>query len=197
MRVFGRILTTGLLALFIAGIALTADQISPGPVSRVELAGGDAAQIEPQAALNQASGSRATYDCALKVYMVEQESRWKDATGKRFENALLSFAFDTTLSLAYEETFSQTKTYDISATGWVVNTPDSIFVREDNMKAIAVLFNSAVSGVGDSDPYAPVAPFNIHYVDASAAAMSGSPGWDTAVGTSTHTMFVEEASTHT
>jgi hypothetical protein len=200
MKEFGRILTVGFLVLYIAGIALTANEGRPENATRVFLDAGDQA-FSQQVTLAKAGGnSRALYNCALKVFMVERESRWKDSNGQRFGNGFMSYAFDTTLSLAYQETYQETKIYDIGWTGWVVNNPDSIFVNQDNMKAIAVLYNAEASGTGISDPYydhPQGSPFTIHYVDACAGATHGNPGYDTAYGNSTHTVFIEEASTHT
>ncbi len=143
---------------------------------------------------------RDNYNCNLKVYMVEKESRWKDYTNYyHYERGFLDFAFDTLLSLPYHQTYQQTKIWDARAAGWAGDA-DSTYIRENNMMAIAVLFNSESDGVNHSDPYyddPQGAPFTIYPVDASAEAMSGVPGYDTAYGSSTHTVFIEEGTEHT
>jgi len=139
----------------------------------------------------------APYGCNLKVYMVEIESRYKDNTNYyHYDFGFLDFALDTMLNLGYQETFQQTKTWDARAAGFA-SDKDSIYVTPENMMAIAVLFNNEVAGVNYSDPVyyfdSLGAPFDIHNVDACAAATDGNPGYDTAYGSTTHTVFVEDA----
>ncbi len=189
MKVFGRILPLVILAIFIAGIALTANEADRGPISRVFRDAGDMTPAEPPILSESKSGSRVNYDCRLKVFMAEKVGRWNDNSGKPFDHNLLSFAFDTTLSLAYQETYQETKIWN--AGGFA----NAVYTADTNMMAIAALYNSEVSGVGDSDPYAPVAAFNIHLTDACATAIDGHPGSDTAYGIYTHTVLVEDAST--
>lgn len=189
MRVFGRILAMGILALITAGIAFTATQVDPGNFSRIDRISGDEVYLEPAAPSKMGADSRANYNCDLRVFMCEKVGRWNDDTGKPFDNNFLSFAFDTTLSLEYLETYQETKIWNAGGFAHASWTTDT------NMIAIAALYNSEVSGQGDSDPYAPVAAFNIHLTDACAMAEDGHPGWDTAIGSSTHTVFIEDAST--
>jgi hypothetical protein len=200
MKMFGRILAVGILAIFITGIALTADQDGRDKVSRVVRDAGEEILAQPVAPVNSGDDSRARYDCDLRVFMVEQESRWKDSQQKRYGNGFISFAFDTSLSLAYQETYQETKVYDLGITGFVINNPDSIWVNQYNMKAIAVVYNAESGGTGISDPYydhPQGSPFTIHTGDACAAATDGNPGSNIAVGNSTHTVFIEEGTSHT
>jgi hypothetical protein len=150
--------------------------------------------------LTLSADSRGNYNGNLKVYMVEKESRWKDYTNYyHYERGFLDFAFDTVLSLPYHQTYQQTKIWDARAAGWASDA-DSVYIRENNMMAIAVLFNSESDGINHSDPYyddPEGAPFTIYPVDASAEATPGLPGYDTAYGSSTHTVFIEEGTEHT
>lgn len=199
MRIFGRILTLGVLAIFIGGIALTADEAGRDLATRLARDTGDESPAIA-APVNAENQSRAVYNCDLRVFMVEKESRYKDSQGKPYGNGLISFAFDTSLSLAYQETYQETKLYDLGITGFVINNPDSIFVNQDNMKAIAAVYNSEYGGTGISDPYyndPQGAPFTIHFADACAGATHGNPGADVADGNTTHTVFIEEGTTHT
>lgn len=136
------------------------------------------------------SGLKSTY--RLKVYIVEPEGRWLDNSGGYyFDFGFLDFLHDTTLSLDYLETFQQTKTWHPSNHGYVDTT-----VHQDNIMAIAVVFDTASSGTGYSNPSGqPLLPFRIRHVEAAAAATPGQPGYDTAKAGSTHTVFIEEGST--
>jgi len=200
MRKYSILWGTLFLALIVAGVALTAGKILPDNASRFSE---DNAAVVISPVEDQSSPEtriHPPYSGDLRVFMCEITSRWKSSDGQNYGNGFLSFAFDTTLSLEYLETYQETKVYDISWTGWVANNPDSIFVREDNMKAIAVLYNSESSGTGISDPYyedPQGRPFAIHCVDACASATHGNPGWDTAYGDYTHTVFIEESTSHT
>jgi hypothetical protein len=93
--------------------------------------------------------------------------------------------------MAYLETFQQTKIWNAQAEGWL----DTLWVTQDNMMAIAVLFNSENGGTGNSDPYEGTRPFTIHLVDASAAATHGNPGSNLAINGTTHTAFIDEGTT--
>jgi len=173
MKVFGRILAVGVLAIFISGMALTADDAGRDLATRLERITGNEAPAPPTAPANSGDKSRALYNCELKVFMVEMESRYKDSQQKRYGNGFISFAIDTSVSLAYQETCEVTKIYDLGITGFVINNPDSIWVNQTNMKAIAVVYNSESGGTGISDPYyndPQGAPFTIHFADACAGA---------------------------
>lgn len=201
MKRFGKCLAWCIPAFFIVGIVLATDSPRPENMTVIERVVGENIVADPAGDLNATAGFDVPYSCNLKVYMVEIESRYKDNTNYyRYDYGLLDFAFDTVLNLGYEETFQQTKIWDAKAAGFASNA-DSIFVTQENMMAIAVVFNEVPDGVNYSDPwrdYHPLgAPFDIHNVDACAAATHGSPGYDTAYGSSTHTVFVEEGTAYT
>lgn len=193
--------------ILMSGIAVTAgdsvDRDLISPVSPPELRvspQGEAAGTVPDYSLSVMAdkSGRANYNCVLKVYIAEQVSRWKDNTNYyHYEFGFLDFAVDTALSLGYLETYQTTKIWDGAAGGYA-GTSDSgfYFLREDNIMAIAAVFNSENGGIGHSDPPSGY-PFTIHTVDACAAATPGNPGYDTAYGAFTHTVFVEEGTSHT
>jgi hypothetical protein len=197
MRARAKLLIIGILVLFIAGTTLTADQPRPELVTPVFPHGKTETPIIPSALTNFESEANANYNCNLKVYMVEQESRWTDYTNYyHYDYGFLDFSFDTALSLAYLETYQETKIWDAQAAGWA----NATYVTQQNMMAIAVMFNSEIDGTGISDPLyenPDGRPFDIHLVDACASATHGHPGWDTAIGTSTHTVFIEESTSPT
>jgi hypothetical protein len=133
----------------------------------------------------QDKSGRADYNCFLRVYVVEPVSRWKDNTNfYHFDFGFLGFAHDTTLSLAYQETYQETKTFDSLTSGYGFT--------EDNIMAIAVLFNADDYHTAYSDPPSG-SSFTAYHVDAAAAATPGVPGYDTAYGVYTHTVFIDEA----
>lgn len=197
MRAPGIYVTVCISIFLIAGIALTTDKAGLQKADRTFDQANN--EISPKS-LTSSGSANANYVCNLKVYMLEKESRWLDYTQYyHYENGFLDFSFDTILSLGYLETYQETKIWDARAAGFA-NNADSTYVRQDNMMAIAVLFNPENGGTGYSDPYfdhPEGAPFTINYVDACASATHGSPGWDTAYGLSTHTAFIEEGTEHT
>jgi len=201
MKRFGKYLAWCLPGFFIVGMVLAADGPRPEKMTVIERAVGENIAVDPADNVNSTAGINTPYSCNLKVYMTEIESRYKDNTNYyHYDYGLLAFAFDTVLNLGFDETFQQTKIWDAKAAGFA-NNGDSIYVTQENMMAIAVLFNSEDGGTGYSDPsrtYDPLGgPYTIHDVDACAAATHGHPGYDTAYGTSTHTVFVEEGTTYT
>jgi len=134
----------------------------------------------------QAATSRANYDCWLRVYIIEPDSRWRDYYGIPFQNTLIDFGLDTTLSLAYQETYQTTRSW---------TSPLGIGdITSDNIKVVAGIFTQEDGGTGQSDTGTSTQnPFTIHTADAAAAATPGHPGYDTAYGTYTHTVLIEEA----
>jgi len=201
MKRFMHYLAWCIPAFFIVGIVLAVDNPRPQNMTVIDRAVGEDYMAEPAGSLNTINGADMPYSCNLKVYMVEQESRYMDNTYYyHYDFGLLDFAFDTVLNLTYEETFQQTKIWDARAAGFIRNA-DSAYVTQENMMAIAVLFNSEDGGTGLSDPWfeyhAQGAPYTVHNVDACAAATDGNPGYDTAYGSTTHTVFVEEGTAYT
>jgi len=83
------------------------------------------------------------------------------------------------ISLTYTDTLSDAVTW--TGSGLAAN----------NIMVIGVVL-SGKDNQGWSDPSGPDCPFTAHYVDATASATPGQPGLDTASGSYTHTVFVEE-----
>lgn len=115
----------------------------------------------------------------LRIYIVEPTSRYIDYSGTPYGFGFLGFAANQMITLNYTDTLSDAVTY--TDTG----------MTADNIMAIAVLFNGK-DEVGYSDPSQPDCPFVAHYVDATASAIPGQDGTDTASGAYTHTVFLEE-----
>lgn len=141
---------------------------------------------EPMAVPSAAPLSRGNHNCDLRVYIVEPVSRWKDYSNTNYEFGFLDFGMDTSLSLAYQETFQTTRAW---------HSPLGIGdVASDNIMVIAAIFSQEDGGTNYSDTL-PVQgyPFTIHTADAAATATPGNPGWDTAYGGFTHTVFIEKA----
>jgi hypothetical protein len=141
----------------------------------------------PAPAIAQKSAqSRANYNCWLRVYIMEPVSRWKDYNNKPYENTLINFGLDTALSLAYQETYQTTRTWE-----------SPLFIGDvssDNIKVAAGVFTQEPGGSGQSDTVGgTMYPFTIHTADAAAAATPGNPGYDTAYGGYTHTVLIEKA----
>jgi hypothetical protein len=159
-----------------------------GPVSKVQtsdLPGVEQILLPSTAALAEKS-ARVNYNAYLRVFIVELTSiKYHDANGVPYDFAFRDFGLDTLLSLPYLGTFQTTKTWHPS---------DSVL--ENNVMVIAVLFNAENCGTGYSDPPYGL-PFTIHFADAAAQATPGHPGYDTAFGTYTHTVFLEEATSET
>jgi len=130
--------------------------------------------------------ARSNYNAFLRVYIVELTSLvYFDNNGLPYDFALVDFGLDTLVSVPYLDTHQITKTVHHNG-----------IVAENNIGVIAVLFNAASGGTNYSDPPTG-APFTIHYVDAAAKATPGHPGFDTAYGAYTHTVFLEEATSMT
>jgi len=138
------------------------------------------------------AGDRDMYTGMIRVYVAEIEGRWRDEDGLPFHNAFLSFALEESVFL--NET--ATLTWDIEWDGHDYADADGYTyadLREENVKVIAAVFNSA-GYPGYSDPPSG-AEFTVHEVDASAAATSGTTGYNEVTEDFTHTVFVEDGST--
>ena len=186
-----KLLLTCILTLAAGGLLSAADRVDvpelQTPLSQIAtpVANITASSGEQVLAPLQSTSSRVNYNCWLRVFVVEPHSRWTDNTGYyHYDFGFLDFGLDTSLSLAYQESFESTR-------NWTCPTGLGS-ISEDNIMVIAVLFNKESSGVNYSDPPSGAA-FNIYGADAAASATPGVPGYDTAYGNSTHTVFLEEA----
>lgn len=117
------------------------------------------------------------YKGYLRVYIVEEESRWKMDNRQRYHNALFDIAFNDQIFVRYLETYEDT----ISWSG---------DIEENNVIVMAALF-SPDSFTNYADP--PFnRPFDAHLVDAAAGATPGNTGTNTVNEDFTHTVFVEK-----
>ena len=124
----------------------------------------------------------------VRLYVVEPIARWKDYNGKGYHFGFLDFALDSSIVLPDLSRYHQSLTWDASSAGWSN-------VTEDNIMVIATIFNSE-SHQAYSDPPSGN-PFWAYYVDATAAAEAGSVDSNNTTPSSTHTVFVEEATRST
>ncbi len=186
-----KLLLTCILMLTAGGMLYAADRVDvPTPQAPIlqSVTPVENIDVSPETATTTAvksADSRANYNCWLRVYMVEPKSRWTDYSNYYYYDfGFLDFGLDTALSLPYQGTYQTTRTWTPPV---AVGTIDS-----SNIMVMAALFNQEDGGTNYSNP--PSAdPFTIHAANAAAAAIPGVPGYDTAFGPSTHTVFVEEA----
>jgi hypothetical protein len=186
-----RLLLTCILTLAAGGLLLAADRVdvpipqTPGASMVTPVDGSDISTTEQILAPATSPSSRANYDCRLRVFVVEPTSRWTDYTGYyHYEFGFLDFGIDTAMSLAYQQTYQTNRNW---------TCPSGLgSIDGDNIMVIAMLYSQENGGTNYSNPPSSN-PFTIHVVDAAAAAIPGVPGYDTAFGGSTHTVFIEEA----
>jgi hypothetical protein len=124
------------------------------------------------------------YEGTLRIYIVEPISRWNNHDNEPYYYGFLDFAFNDAISMNYQETYTNSITWD----GFTAGYGD---IQENNIMVIATLFNPEIH-IGYS--YPPMkSPFEAHYVDACTAATPGKSGSNTVDEEFTHTVFVEEA----
>jgi hypothetical protein len=137
------------------------------------------------------SGDRDVYTGMIRVYVTET-GRWKDEDNKPFHHAFLAFALEEYVFV--DET--QTLTWDLEWNGNDYEDAEGQNfgdLREENVKVIAAVFNSA-GYPGYSDPPSG-AEFVVHEVDASAGAIPGATGYNEVTEDFTHSVLVEDGST--
>ncbi|UCD17928.1 MAG: hypothetical protein JSV44_03210 [Candidatus Zixiibacteriota bacterium] len=137
----------------------------------------------PQPVAEQAN--RGDYQGRLRIYVVEQVStHYFDYYSQPYEFCFMDFAYNMPITLAYQETFTDTVTWSGEGTEY-----DDI--TEGNIMVMAVMFNSEAHR-SYSDPPDQF-PFDAYYVDATAAATT-TEQWSNATTEPgfTHTVFVEE-----
>ncbi|MFQ6009319.1 MAG: hypothetical protein ACE5K8_10270, partial [Candidatus Zixiibacteriota bacterium] len=121
----------------------------------------------------------------VRLYVVEPTARWKDNNNQGYHFGFLDFALDSAIVLPDGSRYHRSLTWDASTAGWTG-------VTEGNIMVIATIFNSQEYETGYSDPpYG--SPFTAYYVDATAAAAVGEADSNNTTPSSTHTVFVEEA----
>lgn len=125
----------------------------------------------------------ADFSGSLRLYVVEPDSRWNDCDGYPYHNALLDIPLDTAIALTTGDRFVRSRIWDAPAAGYTVT--------ESNIMVIAVLFVDTFVTNYSNPPYQN--PFPAFYADAAAYAVPGSCDSNNTTGNSTHTVFVEEA----
>ena len=136
----------------------------------------------------QSLGTDAHYfDCLVRVFVVEPVSRYDDNVNFDFQFGLLDIALDQAVTLENENPYTNSFVWDGSAAGFGD-------ITEGNVMVIAVV-STADSYTGYFDP--PVnGPFDVHDVQATAAAYPGGTGTEDASGSYTHTVFLIEGTQH-
>jgi thiol-disulfide isomerase/thioredoxin len=119
----------------------------------------------------------------LKIYMVEPTSRWDTNDNEPYHFGFLDFAFDGKIDI------SDTFTKNIF---WNPSWDQSWDVDEDNIMAIAVLFNED-SEIRHSIPDTQERQFDAYFADAAAGATADTSGYNKVTDDFTHTVFVEKA----
>jgi hypothetical protein len=190
-----KLLLACILTLTAGGMLHAADRVdvpnlqSPSSLSVTPVDNIDLSPGAPAAALVKSADLRANYNCWLRVYIVEPESRWADNTSYyHYEFGFLDFGIDTALSIPYLGSYETTRSWTCPI--------GLVSIDSSNIMVMAVLFNQEDGGTNYSDPPTG-SPFTIHTSDAAASAIPGVPGYDTAYGGNTHTVFVEEATATT
>ncbi|MFH2056604.1 MAG: hypothetical protein ABIJ61_11645 [bacterium] len=125
-----------------------------------------------------------SYSYELRVYVVEDSSRWKDDTNRPYDFGFLAFAVDQDVELTYTDTFTTSAVFDGSQYGYGT-------IVEPNISVIAVVFDSEWSWA-NAYPGHSGYQFQSHRVQTSAKAKSGETGYDNHSGGYSHTVFIEE-----
>jgi hypothetical protein len=135
-------------------------------------------------AAEQSLGTDAHYfDCLVRVFVVEPTSRYLDHDNFNFGYGVLDIPIDESVTLENEVPYTHGVTWDGAAAGFGD-------ITEGNIMVIAVV-STADSYTGYSDPPSN-GPFDVHEVQASAAALPGETGTEDANGGYTHTVFMVE-----
>jgi hypothetical protein len=123
------------------------------------------------------------YEGYLRIYIVEPESRWDNFDGEPYHYGFLDFAFNDTISINYQETYSDTIIWGGSQAGFSD-------LEEDNIMVIATIFNPEISRGYARPPTG--GKFETHFVDATAGVKPGETNSNIVNENYTHTVFVEE-----
>ena len=134
-------------------------------------------------------GDKGDYSCRLRIYVVEPFSRFVDASAAHYDFGFLDFMYNSEITLAYQESLTDTVTWDASGT-------DFDDITEGNIMAIAVAFSNEGQRSFSVPPDS--FPFDAFYVEATAAATT-TEQWSNATSEPgfTHTVFVEEGTSQT
>lgn len=127
-----------------------------------------------------------SYNGYLRLYIVEPTSRYKDYYNTAYSYGLLDFAFNGPISISYTDTLTKSITWD--GTAYAPLTESNIMVQ-------AVVLNGQAHQAY-SYPAGPSGPFNAYWVEAAAQAIPGETSEDSATGSYTHNVFLDEGSQH-
>jgi len=124
----------------------------------------------------------------VRLFVTESTARWKDYNNNPYHFGFLDFALDSAITLPDQSRFHRVAYWDCTSAGWSG-------VTENNVTVIAAVYNSEPH-LAYSDPPTG-APFSAYYTDATAAAQPGTADSNNTDPSSSHTVFVLEASTTT
>ncbi|MCJ2513718.1 MAG: hypothetical protein LN408_04660 [Candidatus Thermoplasmatota archaeon] len=123
------------------------------------------------------------YEGYLRIYVVEPESRWDNFDGEPYHYGFLGFAFNDTLSIDYQETYSNNII-------WNGNQEGYSDIEEDNIMVIAAIFNPEISKAYARPPTS--GKFETHFTDAVAGVKPGESKSNIVYENYTHSVLVEE-----
>jgi len=138
------------------------------------------------------SGDRDVYSGTIRVFVVEQSSRWSFSGGTSIYNALLGLAMEEVISVNESDSLTWSLTWNGNEV-FDANGGSYGDLTESDVKVIAAIYNSS-SYTGYSDPPTG-APFQVHEVDATAGAEPGETGYNERNDDFTHSVLVEDGST--
>jgi len=123
------------------------------------------------------------YEGYLRIYVVEPVSRWDNYDDEPYHYGFLDFAFNDTISIDYQQTYTNNIIWDGNQAGFSD-------IEEDNIMIIASIFNPEI-GRGYSDPPTR-GKFETHFVDATGGVKPGATNSNIVNDNFTHTVLVEE-----
>jgi hypothetical protein len=123
------------------------------------------------------------YEGYLRIYVVEPISRWDNYDDEPYHYGFLDFAFNDSISINYQETYTDTIIWNGGQAGFSD-------IQEDNIMVIASIFNPEI-GKGYADPPTR-AKFETHFVDATAGVKPGETKSNVITENFTHSVLVEE-----
>jgi len=171
---------TGLIAAVLAAAVLctaaalfAADNFSVAPAGTV-----------PTPEVTTAPLMQGDFNGTIRVYIVEPTSRWKDANHQSYHFGFIDFALDSAISLNNGERIHLSRIWDASTSGFGG-------FSETNIMAIAVLEQQDSVRAYAYPPSSN--PFYAHMQDGAAYAEPGQCDSNNTSATSTHTVFIEEA----
>lgn len=138
-----------------------------------------------------AVGDRDIYTGFVRVYVTEEISRWLQGNGVPYHSAFLDVALEEGFTLTEDDSVEMYVEWDGSECYYFLDqTFDDI--DPDNVRIMAAVCDST-SYIGYNFPPSS-GPFDVHEVDACAAAPCGNTGYNTCYGEFTHFAFVIDGS---